>query len=409
MKPEPEDSVQGIGLLAALSLAPAEALSRTARRAAGAQLRPDGHPGSGTRPAGRSTSSESLIPRGVAGFLGFLVPTPAEPELTRREARRSRSSRGSLSAPVQVRERMPSVAGCSAEPSVSAPGGRPGVPGEGGRRASGGGPGGCLVVRSCRRLRDHGYEHSPAIAEWVQPYVEQGWLLTALEKSPTQRHPRGSGRRQPSGFPSFQTDAPLFPYREPYPEQAIRAGFGCRSGCSDLLRRRRPLPRSKLVVCSVDGTRRVVGAAGCLVATGGGPSAGPRRCPDPTRLVADGVRRSPAVCEGGLRPRVFQVDADQSQVRRPPLIQFVDHAAARRRSFRACPAVPGGLSVADHRSRTPLHEPCRLIQRAGIASGLAQFLGTLGGGEDGVHEGVRTPSSVPFLRAGPRSSFRWGW
>ena len=74
-------------------------------------------------------------------------------------------------------------------------------------------------------LKDHGYAFSPAIAEWAKPYVEQGWKITALKVAPP------APAEGPEGTPtdaettktvkagalrlSFDTERPLFPYREP--------------------------------------------------------------------------------------------------------------------------------------------------------------------------------------------------
>lgn len=72
-------------------------------------------------------------------------------------------------------------------------------------------------------LRDHGYAFSPEIEAWAKPYVDQGWKITALKvaKNPeakSQKDLRASALRM-----SFQTDRPLFPYREPDTQAAAKA------------------------------------------------------------------------------------------------------------------------------------------------------------------------------------------
>jgi hypothetical protein len=70
-------------------------------------------------------------------------------------------------------------------------------------------------------LSDHGYAFSPEVEAWAAPYVDAGWKITALkvasdeqEREPDNRDVAASALRM-----SFQTDRPLFPYREPDPTQ----------------------------------------------------------------------------------------------------------------------------------------------------------------------------------------------
>jgi hypothetical protein len=64
-------------------------------------------------------------------------------------------------------------------------------------------------------LKDNGYEYSAAIEAWAKPYVEAGWKFTALKvvKDPQEKENKkvaAAALRM-----TFQTDRPLFPYREP--------------------------------------------------------------------------------------------------------------------------------------------------------------------------------------------------
>lgn len=63
-------------------------------------------------------------------------------------------------------------------------------------------------------LKEHGYAYSPAIEAWARPYVEAGWKITAL-KVAKDRHDPGHNVAASALRISFQTDRPLFPYREP--------------------------------------------------------------------------------------------------------------------------------------------------------------------------------------------------
>lgn len=78
-------------------------------------------------------------------------------------------------------------------------------------------------------LEENGYNYSPAVAEWAAPYVEQKWKFTALKVAPTEPNAEpnadliateGSSVVKASALRlSFDTDRPLFPYREPNYEQ----------------------------------------------------------------------------------------------------------------------------------------------------------------------------------------------
>ncbi|MFN0053846.1 MAG: DUF2330 domain-containing protein [Planctomycetales bacterium] len=64
-------------------------------------------------------------------------------------------------------------------------------------------------------LREHDYEFSPAAQTWAQPYIDSGWMITALRVSKSEA---GQSDRRVDAAAlrlSFQTDRPLFPYREP--------------------------------------------------------------------------------------------------------------------------------------------------------------------------------------------------
>ncbi|MEZ6188622.1 MAG: DUF2330 domain-containing protein [Planctomycetota bacterium] len=62
-----------------------------------------------------------------------------------------------------------------------------------------------------RWLDERGYDPRPDLREWVQPYVEQGWVVTAF------KYVGGDDPRvvAQSVRMSFATDRPLFPYRVP--------------------------------------------------------------------------------------------------------------------------------------------------------------------------------------------------
>src|SRR5262245_8597824 len=64
-------------------------------------------------------------------------------------------------------------------------------------------------------LKDHEYEFSPAAEAWAKPYVEAGWMITALKVAKDDEAKENKGVAAAALRLSFQTDRPLFPYREP--------------------------------------------------------------------------------------------------------------------------------------------------------------------------------------------------
>lgn len=74
-------------------------------------------------------------------------------------------------------------------------------------------------------LNERGYDFSDAVATWAEPYIQQGWKITALKVAAdgsanakaTPARGTSSGFEIPALRISFQTERPLFPYREPDP------------------------------------------------------------------------------------------------------------------------------------------------------------------------------------------------
>lgn len=74
-------------------------------------------------------------------------------------------------------------------------------------------------------LKEHEYDFSPEIRAWAEPYIEQGWKITALKVAKPEDRDQPAARsdtdlRAAALRISFQTDRPLFPYREPDPTDA---------------------------------------------------------------------------------------------------------------------------------------------------------------------------------------------
>ena len=64
-------------------------------------------------------------------------------------------------------------------------------------------------------LNEHGYEFSPEVEAWAKPYVEQGWKFTALQVAKEDDKKDETTVDAAALRISFQTERPLFPYREP--------------------------------------------------------------------------------------------------------------------------------------------------------------------------------------------------
>jgi hypothetical protein len=155
----------------------------------------------------------------AADDFGFLVPTPAQPELAE-SGNDAFPYLQKLTEPEHVKQPRPSGGmgcGCSSLP----------YPGEAKLAAPvrvldekevAGFQATVLEADSADALvawlKDHGYAFSPEVQAWAKPYVEQGWKITALKvakgkENKDQRVAASSLRL------SFKTERPLFPYREP--------------------------------------------------------------------------------------------------------------------------------------------------------------------------------------------------
>lgn len=66
-------------------------------------------------------------------------------------------------------------------------------------------------------LKKNGYDYSPAVAAWAKPYITEKWFFTALKVAPKdEAAKKQAGELQSPGLRiSFKTEQPLFPYREP--------------------------------------------------------------------------------------------------------------------------------------------------------------------------------------------------
>jgi len=166
-----------------------------------------------------------------AGDVGFLVPTPARPQLEESGDAAFATLRAITAPRVQSKSFMP--LGCSAAPAGAVYGRSVRVIEE--KRVAGFD---ATVLTAANGadlaawLRDHGYSYSPQVAEWAHPYVAGGWMMVALKVAKPKDGRANPDLKAAALRLSFKTDRPLFPYREP--ESAIAAK---RLGTSDRLLR----------------------------------------------------------------------------------------------------------------------------------------------------------------------------
>lgn len=149
--------------------------------------------------------------RTEAKDFGFLVPTPAVPELAEAD-NRAFEFLEKLTAPRTVTRYISPNARSEAPMALAAP--RVTV------LASAKVAGYDAVVleaNNAAALNDwlgrHGYASSPDLVEWFKPYIERNWKISAfkIDRDPQSAHAAASGTVRMS----FKTDAPFFPYREP--------------------------------------------------------------------------------------------------------------------------------------------------------------------------------------------------
>jgi hypothetical protein len=159
---------------------------------------------------------------------GFLVPTPAQPELAE-SGDDAFPLFAKLTAPEEVRMARPSEGcnGCMRSKSVaiSAAAPRPVAVLE--EKTVAGFHAVVLEASSAKALvgwlEEHGYAFSPEVEAWAKPYVDGGWKITALRVAKDGATKDSRGVAAAALRMSFKTDRPLFPYREPDTTKAASA------------------------------------------------------------------------------------------------------------------------------------------------------------------------------------------
>ena len=144
--------------------------------------------------------------------VGFIVPSPSRPELA--ESGNDAFPRlKEITAPVVIRSGGGSGCGCAIKSAARVTASSVRVIEE--KRVAGFDATVLTADSSAdltEWLQDHGYVFSPQVAAWAQPYLGGAWHFTALKVAKTgavQDIKAGALRL------TFQTERPLFPYREP--------------------------------------------------------------------------------------------------------------------------------------------------------------------------------------------------
>ncbi len=154
-----------------------------------------------------------------ADDFGFLVPTPAQPELEE-SGNEAFPFLLKLTEPQTQRVQRPSRGmgcACSADPRTmsSAPTDVKVLE----EKLVAGFAAVVLEAASTdallKWLQDHGYAFSPEVQAWAQPYVEAGWKITALKVAKEKDGEKNKNVAASALRMTFKTDRPIFPYREP--------------------------------------------------------------------------------------------------------------------------------------------------------------------------------------------------
>ncbi len=178
------------------------------------------------------------------------------------------------------------------------------------------------AVALTKWLRENGYAFSPEVEAWAKPYVDQGWIITAMKVAKDRDAKDRKDLSASALRMSFKTDRPLFPYREPDTQDAAKA-----------LNAKRRLLRIYMVSDSrYEGTLTPETQWTGKAVWAGKISADSRKQLLASLKLPDGT--APANCfltefEDDWQYRKAPADvtfvrsADQGELKRPPIIEYV--------------------------------------------------------------------------------------
>ncbi|HEY1860379.1 MAG TPA: DUF2330 domain-containing protein [Gemmataceae bacterium] len=174
-------------------------------------------------------------------------------------------------------------------------------------------------------LKDHGYAYSPEVAAWAKPYVGGDWKITALKVAKSKEEKQDKTVAASALRMTFKTDRPLFPYREPDTRSAAKA-----LEASQRLLRIYFLSDGRY---QGDLTKETpwtgkVAWAGSLNAENRTKMLELLKLPEPTGPADWWLTEFEDPWPYQLAPAdvYFARDADQSTVKRPPIIEYVSAA-----------------------------------------------------------------------------------
>jgi hypothetical protein len=187
-----------------------------------------------------------------ASNFGFLVPTPTKPKLAEAgdEAFATLAEITKPEVITKTRSRgISCTCGTKAERDVASGNAQPAVRVLEENRLPGLGLDYAILEADkadalSKWLKEHGYDFSPDLKDWVAPYVKAGWKISAFKIAPGARDAQEDNRDK-KNVPdpnrvatkalrmSFQTEQPFFPYREPasqaddtgHPRRLLRVYF----------------------------------------------------------------------------------------------------------------------------------------------------------------------------------------
>jgi hypothetical protein len=204
-------------------------------------------------------------------------------------------------------------------------------------------------------LKENGYAYSPEVAAWAKPYVDGKWKITALKVAKKKDESKAKDVTASALRMSFKTDRPLFPYREPDSTQSA-ASLGAS---------RRLLRIYFLAEARYQGELTKEQAWTGRVAWAGKLSAESRkqvlehlRLPDATGPAEWWLTEFEDHWPYKVAPAdvYFSRSEDQSDVRRPPIVQYVRGPAAPDAMLVVFAAAMAGLFLASrlrNRGGTP--------------------------------------------------------
>jgi hypothetical protein len=156
---------------------------------------------------------------------GFLIPTPAEPELNE-SGNEAFAFLQKLTEPEVKRVSRPSGGmgcGCGGDKSIDSEAASVRVLQE---KLVAGFNAVVLEADSTTALiswlKENGYDFSPQVEAWAKPYVGLGWKFTALKVAKDQDQTGNPSVAASALRMTFKTDRPLFPYREPESAEAAQ-------------------------------------------------------------------------------------------------------------------------------------------------------------------------------------------